>query len=245
MYEREMARTGEKLFKRRQLALYIIVLVGGTLAYMGDGTVTGDVNLDRYYEWFWVAVALGATVFRVMTSGYAARGTSGATREEAKAEVLNTTGPYSIVRNPLYVGRVLIYTSIGFLSGEWVYGVIVFFLSVMHFERIIAYEESFLSGKFGASYLAWGEVTPGFMPRLASWIKPNYSFWWQRAFRRESNKGIALFVTMIVYHVIGGHSATGVWTIDSILLYTLYALIAARLAMIGLVFFTKYFENVD
>ena len=66
---------------------------------------------------------------RVFTSGWAALGTSGRAKVAAEASELNTTGPYSLVRNPLYVGRILNFTGLAMLSGSWVFGAIVFLLA--------------------------------------------------------------------------------------------------------------------
>ena len=52
----------------------------------------------------WFILALGIAVagacVRLVTSGYAALGTSGSNKIAAVAPELNTTGPYSLVRNP-------------------------------------------------------------------------------------------------------------------------------------------------
>src|SRR5262245_24226761 len=45
---------------------------------------------------------------RLVVVGTAPRGTSGRNTREQKADVLNTTGPYSIIRHPLYVGNYLV-----------------------------------------------------------------------------------------------------------------------------------------
>lgn len=244
MYERDMARLGERLFKSRQLALYLIVILGAIIAGLDRDPLFASPALNAGYEWFWIAVALAATLFRWLTSGYAARGTSGATRDGARADMLNTSGPYSIVRNPLYVGRILTYSAIGFLSGEWTYGGAVFLLSILHFERIISYEEQFLAAKFGQAYLDWGESTPALWPRPSRWRRPDYPFWWRRAFRRESNKTIALVAAMIGYHVLRHHAATETWSVSPELAVLVLALVLARLIMATLVFFTNYFRNV-
>src|SRR3546814_11932746 len=95
------------------------------------------------------------TLFR--SSGWAALGTSGRAKVAAEASELNTTGPYSLVRNPLYVGRILNFTGLAMLSGSWVFGAIVFLLAILIYERISIYEEEFLREKFGAAHAEWAK----------------------------------------------------------------------------------------
>ena len=113
--------------------------------------------------WFWVSlgVASAGAIVRVFTSGWAAFGTSGRAKVAAEASELNTTGPYSLVRNPLYVGRILNFTGLAMLSGSWVFGALVFLLAVLVYERISVYEEEFLRGKFGEAHAEWAARSAG------------------------------------------------------------------------------------
>src|SRR3546814_198222 len=137
------------------------------------------------------------TLFR--SSGWAALGTSGRAKVAAEASELNTTGPYSLVRNPPYVGRILNFTGLAMLSGSRVFGAIVFLLAILIYERISIYEEEFLREKFGAAHAEWAKDVPALLPRLHGWVKPKYPFWWKRMIWREQNKlfllATAVFLT--------------------------------------------------
>ena len=132
MYQLELAQSGKRLFKIRGNYLVTIIIIGSVIAYLNRNTGPFD-TANANQAWFWmslVVAALGALI-RIITSGYAALGTSGNIKDQAVAAELNTTGPYSLVRNPLYVGRILNFTGIAMLSGSWVFGVMTFLISVL------------------------------------------------------------------------------------------------------------------
>ena len=72
--------------------------------------------------------------------------------ENVKANRLATTGPYALMRNPLYFGNWVIGLGWSILAG--VKGVLLFTVSfwVLYVLVIIPHEESFLRVKFGADY---------------------------------------------------------------------------------------------
>ena len=72
--------------------------------------------------------------------------------ENVKAENLTTTGPYSLMRNPLYFGNFLIGLGWGIIAG--LHAVIIFAVSfyVLYNLAIIPHEEKFLRSKFGLEY---------------------------------------------------------------------------------------------
>jgi protein-S-isoprenylcysteine O-methyltransferase Ste14 len=200
MYQHELARSGKKLFFVRGLYIYTIIGIGALIVWKtgmsGPFETAGGNAL-----WFWLSlgVASAGALVRVITSGFAALGTSGRAKVAAEASELNTTGPYSLVRNPLYVGRILNFTGLAMLTGSWVYGAIVFLLAVIIYERISIYEEEFLREKFGASHAEWAKDVPALLPRLHGWVKPKYPFWWKRMIWREQNKLFLLATTVFLY----------------------------------------------
>jgi protein-S-isoprenylcysteine O-methyltransferase Ste14 len=205
MYQHEMARSGKRLFFVRGTYIYIIIAISVLIAW-----TTHDVGpfADRAADcvWFWasLSVASAGAIVRVFTSGWAALGTSGRAKVAAEASELNTTGPYSLVRNPLYVGRILNFTGLAMLSGSWVFGVIIFLIAILVYERISVYEEEYLREKFGAAHAEWAKDVPALLPRLHGWVAPKYPFWWKRMIWREQNKlfllATALFLTWFARH---------------------------------------------
>jgi protein-S-isoprenylcysteine O-methyltransferase Ste14 len=189
MYQHEMARSGKALFFIRGTYIYAVIAIAALIAFVTrDVGPFADALLDC--AWFWAAfgVASAGALVRVFTSGWAALGTSGRAKVAAEASELNTTGPYSLVRNPLYVGRILNFTGLAMLSGSWVFGALVFLLAILGYERISVYEEEFLRGKFGDAHAAWAKDVPALLPRLHGWVSPKYPFWWKRMIWREQNK---------------------------------------------------------
>jgi protein-S-isoprenylcysteine O-methyltransferase Ste14 len=205
VYQKELARFGKKLFVIRGVYIYATIVIGAVIAWANkDLGPFADADADR--AWFWISLAvasLGALI-RIKTSGHAALGTSGRVKAAAEAAELNTTGPYSLVRNPLYVGRIINYTGIAMLSGSWVFGVIVLLLSILIYERVSVYEEEFLIGKFGDAHREWADRVPMLWPKLTGWVKPKYDFWWKRMIWRERQKvfllGTAVFLNWVARH---------------------------------------------
>jgi protein-S-isoprenylcysteine O-methyltransferase Ste14 len=200
MYQDELARAGKRLFFIRGTYIYAIVAISTLIAWCSSdiGPFAG-ARADCVWFWASVGVASAGALIRIVTSGHAALGTSGRTKARAEAAELNTTGPYSLVRNPLYVGRIVNYTGLAMLSGSWVFAALAFLLSVLIYERISVYEEEFLRQKFGAAHSDWARNVPALLPRLHGWVKPKYGFWWKRMIWREKQKlfllGTAVFLT--------------------------------------------------
>ena len=78
------------------------------------------------------------------------------------------SGPFAYVRNPLYVGNILLYTGIGIMSWSlFPYLQIVallFFAVQYHF--IVLEEEKYLKEKFGETYNKYVKNVPRFIPRF-------------------------------------------------------------------------------
>lgn len=80
------------------------------------------------------------------------------------APKLVTTGPYSIVRNPLYLGNGLMGCGWALLAGwPWLPSFAAAFF-LMYSLVIIPYEERFLLAKFGAEYESYRASVPQLLP---------------------------------------------------------------------------------
>jgi protein-S-isoprenylcysteine O-methyltransferase Ste14 len=200
MYQQELARSGKALFVIRGAYIYAVIIAGTVIAWCSrDLGPFASAEADR--AWFWVSLAVAAlgALIRIFTSGWAALGTSGRVKKAAEAAELNTTGPYSLVRNPLYVGRIVNYTGLAMLSGSWVFGALTLLLSILIYERVSIYEEEFLRGKFGQAHADWARDVPALLPRLHGWVSPKYRFWWKRMIWRERQKVFLLGTALFLY----------------------------------------------
>jgi len=115
------------------------------------------VTADPVLLSFWIGtgmIAAGITI-RAWASGIV-----------KKDEQLAVEGPYSLSRNPLYVGNFLIGYGMCFLNGGyWAFGVItVYFVSIYPFT--IRKERRKLKQLFGDEFEEYREHVPLFIPRL-------------------------------------------------------------------------------
>jgi protein-S-isoprenylcysteine O-methyltransferase Ste14 len=244
-HQLELARSGEALFKIRGKYLSLVCLLSVIIAYWTASP--GHISSDGAYQlWFLAAivVASAGAIWRIVTSGYAALGTSGSNKIGAIAAELNTTGPYSLVRNPLYTGRILNFTGIAMLSGDWVYSLFVFLISIMVYERISVYEEEFLRKEFGDAHSRWAEHVPFLLPLMRAWKKPKYPFWVRRSIMREEKKIVWLAGTIALCNLAHHGFAPSVIA-EQLLWYCLWAgVLLAYIFSRVLRRFTHTYDNI-
>ena len=124
------------------------------------------------WEGFCIALSLAGLVVRAAAVGCKPRGTSGRNRRVQNAQVLNTTGLYSVVRHPLYLGNALMWPGIAIFPRVWAAAVLVGAFFWVFYERVMLAEEDFLRFKFGAEYERWADRTPAFVPAPARGFPP-------------------------------------------------------------------------
>jgi protein-S-isoprenylcysteine O-methyltransferase Ste14 len=186
---------GEWLFRWRSYLPFLFIPF--VIFALRDSGLIGrltNVELDTCWEMCCLALSLGGLAVRGITIGYVPKKTSGRNTRKQIAAVVNTTGMYSIVRHPLYLGNFIIF--LGMLLFIQVFWLVVVGISAfwLYYERIIAAEEAFLEAKFGADYIAWAEITPAFFPRFRNWVAPALPFSLKNVLKREYT-GLFVIVT--------------------------------------------------
>lgn len=84
---------------------------------------------------------------------------------------LITSGPFAYVRNPLYVGNMLVYAGIGVMSMAlfpWLLIVAVAWFYVQY-HLIVTKEEEYLAEKFGVQYTEYCGKVARFLPRMTAY----------------------------------------------------------------------------
>jgi len=182
--EKELARTGHFLFRWRGF-LPILLTLPMLAAMQG---FKGSHPLHVPHEgWaiFSMAISFCGLGIRMGTVGFAPAGTSGRNTRWQRAAALNTTGMYSIVRHPLYLGNAIIWLGVSMFCQTWWLTVIFVLVYWIYYERIMMAEEDFLREEFGDAHLDWASRTPAFIPALRQWRRPDLPFSLRTVLRRE------------------------------------------------------------
>ncbi len=183
----EFTRQGQWLFRwRSYLPLIIFPILIFAISNNPENLehIVGD-TLEDVYEVFAILISFLGLGIRCFTVGYAPRGTSGRDTKKQKAKVLNTTGMYSITRNPLYLGNFCIILGIAMFT-QCFWAVCIVILSFwLYYERIIFAKEQFLRAKFGKEFEEWANKTPAFLPKLSNYKHPDVPFSLRKVLKRE------------------------------------------------------------
>jgi len=202
--QEEFETQGTFLFKYRGI-LPLIIIVVGLLVFLESryrGISFDETIPFAVIELFCLLVCLFGLGIRAYTVGHTPANTSGRNTETQVADKLNTTGIYSTVRHPLYVGNFFMWLGIALLS-ENVWFVISFILFYwVYYERIMYAEEQFLRRKFGKVYTDWAAKTPAFIFSFKNWEKPSYSFSWKKVLKKEKNGLLAIFVMLLLFDTL-------------------------------------------
>ncbi|MDR1385903.1 MAG: isoprenylcysteine carboxylmethyltransferase family protein [Planctomycetaceae bacterium] len=202
MLNQEMRSQGEWLFRWRSYLPMIFFLLF-IPAFQTFHYLTGNHFVDLIWECFCLSIGFWGLWIRCLVVGYSPANTSGRNIKKQIADSLNTTGMYSIVRNPLYLGNFLMWSApVLFFHHGWLYLIYVLAF-VIYYERIIAVEEAFLTKKFETSYKDWAKNTPLLFPRCWRWRKPEMEFSWKTVIRREYHGFYGLIIAMTVLEFIG------------------------------------------
>lgn len=188
-------KAGNWLFARRS---YLPIVCAGVilLALRNYKFPYVSHTLDQLWEVLCLAISLSGLAVRIATVGHAPKGTSGRNSKKQKAEVLNTTGMYSVVRHPLYLGNFLVWLGISLLPRIWWLSVILLLTFWLYYGLIIFAEEQFLQRRFGREFTDWAGKTPASIPKLRSWKRPALPFSLRTVLKGEHS---TLFLIVVLF----------------------------------------------
>lgn len=196
MLRKYLEDTGDLFFKYRSY-IPVILYVLATIALILDKD-----NILTHNSMFWNVTCLTVSLFglfiRVMTIGYVPKNTSGRNTKEGQiADTINTTGMYSLVRHPLYVGNFFMWMGLVlYVAIPWFIILSILFFWILY-ERIMLAEERFVRNRFTEEFDAWAKQTPAFIPWRFRWKKSNRDFSIKKVMRREYTGILALSVSFV------------------------------------------------
>ncbi len=209
--QEEFEKQGNWLFIRRSYIPLILLAIAFGLyvnkelhpsAFCLENTV-----YEYYYELACLLVGIAGLVVRIYTVGFTPKNTSGRnTKEGQVADTLNSTGIYSVVRHPLYLGNFLMWLGPVMLTGNFWFIISFILFYYLYYERIMFSEEQFLRKKFGDRYLQWAENVPAFIPNLRLFKQSDLYFSWKKVLKKEKNGLFALFLIFCFFNTSGEYA---------------------------------------
>lgn len=94
-----------------------------------------------------------------------------------KNKQLATTGAYSLVRHPLYLGNFLIVIGFTLAGGNWMVAALVAFFFMFYYPAAIRYEDHKLEGIFGDAWRTWSSEIPAMFPTRMKWKSNTDAEW--------------------------------------------------------------------
>lgn len=205
--QEELEKQGLWLFNHRSLLPLIILFVGLGLyirtKIWPETFILEDTPFIIYYETGCLLFSLSGLVIRLLTTGYTLKSTSGRNTNGQVAEAINTTGIYSIVRHPLYLGNFFMWLGPAMLTGNFWFVISFCLIYWVYYERIMFAEEQFMRAKFGDLYTDWAKNVPAFIPNFRNFVKPKIHFSWRKVLRDEKNGLAAIFCIFCAFDIIG------------------------------------------
>lgn len=168
-------------------------------------------------QWLALSVAFAGVAVRCTAVGFAPDGTSSRDTHRLRAPALNSTGMYSIVRHPLYLGSGLMWVGAAMSLRVWWLVVIVALVYWLYIERVMLVEEAFLRQTFTETFEAWAARTPAVVPRPSQWKSPAGPFLWKRVLSEHNGVlGMAVVIPLLEFmedQQHGGESLA-IWSHD-------------------------------
>ena len=187
-----MSLTAKKIFKYRSytpIPFLILMLV------FENATITSLI--------IGFIIALSGELIRLWGVSWA--GSETRTTGGVGGTYLIISGPFAYVRNPLYVGNILLYSGLGIMSfALFPYlQVVAILFFLVQYKLIVKEEEIYLAQKFGKHYDNYEKAVPRFLPAFKPYKNDGIkqpSFQFDRGLKSETRtlQAFALVALLIV-----------------------------------------------
>jgi protein-S-isoprenylcysteine O-methyltransferase Ste14 len=189
-------KVGNCLFKYRSftpIPLIVMIFIIFKPAYLKEK--------DFFISLAGFLISLFGETIRILAVGFSFTGTSG--RETyLKADALNTTGIYSLVRNPLYIGNYFMFTGLVIVFAN-IYAILTFtvFLILQYYFIILA-EEDYLRKTHGGVYEIYCTEVRRIIPKFKNYKKNQNLFNPKKVIFKENDSlfnMLIMFLLVLIY----------------------------------------------
>ncbi len=180
-----------KLLKARILHTRMFGLVVIVLFMFNQPAIGGDTVWNFISTWLGFVLVLVCVLGRPFCSLFIGG---------IKNESLMRDGPFSVVRNPLYVFSFIGVVGIGLQSGVLLLLVVMVAAFVLYYPMVVKKEEAFLEAKFGEPYAQYMREVPRWIPNLRLWKESEIIETRPKFVRKTMLDASLFFLPLIFFH---------------------------------------------
>lgn len=228
-----MISIGNVLFRYRN-QIFPLIIIALFLSAPPSTTLFGSETMDRVrHIGAWLLAFLGL-LLRATVIGYAYIQRGGRDKK-VYAKDLVTEGMFSLCRNPLYVGNLLIYTAVFLMHGHPLVIVVGVGLFCFMYQCIVYAEEAFLAAKFGEGYVAYCAEVPRWIPLFwrFSEATEDMTFNVKRVIAKDYSTASATLITLLAAEFYGSLVRQGADKVYPTILGTLIVITALATLLIS------------
>ena len=182
-----------KLLKSRQFHSRIFAVVAIFLLLTTQPELPADAVLRQLMLWSGYALIIVGAFGRVYCSAFIGG--------RKNTDVIRS-GPFSVVRNPLYVFSFLATIGIGLQSGMVTVALLLPLAFALYYPFVVKKEEAFLRHKFGGQYDVYTREVPRWLPNVKLWVEPEESACMPKFIRRTMMDAAMFFLAMPLFALI-------------------------------------------
>ncbi|MDA0987296.1 MAG: isoprenylcysteine carboxylmethyltransferase family protein, partial [Bacteroidetes bacterium] len=132
--------------------------------------------------------------------GVSVAGSETRTTSKVGGTHLFTDGPFGYVRNPLYIGNIIIFSGSMIAANAFIPSlpIFAFFFFWIQYRIIISSEENYLQNQFGLEFESYKKNVPRFIPRFTKY-KGEHSFHREPEILRGIKSEKRTFQTIIIF----------------------------------------------
>lgn len=160
--------------------------IAGIVLAIGTGLALATT--PWFHEDTWIELGFDFLAWGTFLTGVALRLWATLYIGGRKEQSLITEGPYSMMRNPLYAGSLLMVLSLGIFLQSGVFIGAVLIVAWVHMALTVRAEEGVLQSIHGGAFDAYCAATPRFFPRFARFHSPQFTEVNLSALRREMRR---------------------------------------------------------
>lgn len=207
-----MIAIGNFLFRYRNKVFPLIIIALFVIA-IPPHKLFGSQSYENLKDAGAFLLAVAGLAVRGVVIGYAYI-KRGGMNKQVYADDLVTQGMFSLCRNPLYVGNILIYIAVFIMHGDPLVMALGITLFTFVYYCIIFAEEAYLLNKFGDQYRAYCRDVPRWIPKISRFKRATESmrFDLKRVFIKDYSTMASTLVTLCIvqlYEHLGFDSIHG------------------------------------